>query len=68
MSGLLHPRHLRRARLCMDGGRDWFAARGWSWSDFVSNGRRIEDFEETGCPLAARAVKFAREEVADGSR
>lgn len=60
---LLFVRHIRRAKLCMSGARTWFAQRGWSWSDFLSNGRAIRDFEETGCPLAARAVEKAVEEM-----
>lgn len=59
-------RHVREAKLCMDGTRIWFSRRGWSWSSFVSEGRAIRDFEETGCPLAARAAVIARQEVADG--
>lgn len=59
---LLHIRHLRQAKLCMDGARKWFASRGWSWGDFVSNGRPVAEFEATGCPLAMRAVAKAHEE------
>jgi hypothetical protein len=50
----------------MDGGRKWFAARGWSWADFVTNGRRLEDFRETNDALALRAVAVADKELSDG--
>lgn len=62
----VRTRHLRQAKLCHNGARQWFAARGWSWADFVQNGRPVEDFEATGCPLAARLAKAAREEDSRG--
>ncbi len=62
----LYIRHVRAAKLCMAGTRQWFARQGWLWSDFVQNGRPISDFEATGCPLAARAVVFARAESENG--
>lgn len=65
---LLHVRHIRLARLCMNGTRTWFERHGWSWPDFVSNGRPIKDFEDTGCPLAARAVVFAKAEADNGNQ
>lgn len=63
---MLHVRHMRQAKLCMSGGRVWFAARGWSWSDFVAEGRPIADFVATGDPLALKAVVFAEKEAQDG--
>lgn len=68
MTLMLRISHIRQARLCMDGARKWFAQRGWSWSEFLADGRPVADFEATGCPLAARAVKIAREEVAEDGR
>jgi len=65
---LLLIRHVRAAKLCMSGARAWFAQRGWSWAEFLAEGRPVSDFEETGCPLAARATKVAREEVAEDGR
>lgn len=62
----LYPRHLRGSKTCHKNGRLWFAARGWSWAEFVAEGRPIEDFEATGCPLAQPAIAFAREEAENG--
>jgi len=62
----LYVRHIRGARICMDGARKWFSQRGWSWGQFVAEGRVLSDFEATGCPLAARAVAVARKESVDG--
>lgn len=46
----------------MNGAREWFSRRGWSWTDFLENGRSVEDIEATGCPLGARAIAAARSE------
>lgn len=62
----LYIRHIRAAKLCMSGARQWFARQGWSWTDFLREGRPVADFEQTGCPLAARAVVFARAEYDNG--
>lgn len=63
---MLRIAHIRAAKLCLKGARAWFDQRGWSYGEFLENGRPVEDFEATGCPLAARAAKIAREEVAGG--
>lgn len=62
----LYLRHLRAASLCMGGGRQWFAQRGWSWSDFVAEGRRLQDFRDQNCAIADRAVAAADKEASDG--
>lgn len=59
----VHIRHVRAARLCTKGGREWFARYNLSWSDFLKNGIDIETLEATGDPLAARAIAKAREEA-----
>lgn len=61
-----HVRHIRQAKLCMGGARDWFKRHGWNWSDFVTNGRPSEDFVATGDPLALRMVEAAEEEQRNG--
>ncbi len=62
----IYIRHVRAAKICMSGARDWFKARGWSWSEFLANGWDLDEFEAVGCPIAARAAKIARSEVAGG--
>lgn len=64
----LHVRHLRQAKLCTNGGRAWFAARGWSWASFVAEGRRLQDFRDAKDALADRAVAAADQEARDGRR
>lgn len=60
---IVHVRHMRQSNLCMKGTREWFAARDWSWSDFITNGRPAQDFIETGDPLAMKPVEAARREA-----
>lgn len=60
---IVHVRHMRQSNLCMKGTRDWFAARGWPWGDFITNGRPARDFIETGDPMAMRPVEAARREA-----
>lgn len=64
--GRIHMRHVRMAGRCVPGARTWVESQGWSWRDFVKNGRPIEDFEATGDPLVVDLIAFARAEVAGG--
>lgn len=57
-------RHLRKANFCMNGGRQWFADRGLSWSDFLENGIPAETLEATGDEMAFVVCKLARDEAA----
>lgn len=57
-----YMRHLRAAKICSPGARSWWARRGWSWSDFLSNGIACETLLETADPDAERVVKIARDE------
>ncbi len=61
---LVRMTHVRKARFCASGAREWFARQGWSWSDFLANGRPVEDFDALGDPLGSRVAEIAREELA----
>lgn len=66
ISGIIvRPRHIREAKLCMSGGRDWFAHHGLSWSTFVHEGYPVETIEGTGDALGQQVAAVARAE-ADG--
>lgn len=58
----VHVRHLRTAKICVPGARDWWARRGLDWRDFVRNGIDAETLLETGDPDAVRVVEIARNE------
>lgn len=45
---------------CAEVSREWFAARGLSWSDFVMNGIDAEVILATGDSLAVWVVEWAR--------
>lgn len=60
--------HIRKANLCMGGSRMWFGRHGFSWSDFLANGRSAESLESTGDALAFQVTTIAREEAANGQR
>ncbi len=62
----LYSRHLRQSRTCMKNSRMWFADRGWSWQDFLDNGRPVDDFIAVGDPLALPAIEAAQKEARDG--
>ena len=62
MSIRAHMRHVREAKICSPGARDWWKSRGWDWSDFLDNGIPIETLLETGDPFAKRVADIARNE------
>lgn len=59
-------RHIRAARLCAGGTREWFIGHGFDWADFITNGMPVERMEATGDPLAMRVTAEARKEAARG--
>lgn len=61
-----YVRHIRAASLCTGGARDWFKRRGWSWPEFLVNGRPASDFIATKDPLALRMVAAAMKEAGYG--
>lgn len=58
--------HVRKAELCASGARRWFNSYGFSWSDFLQNGKPADELEATGDPLALKVVAIAREDTANG--
>lgn len=68
MSVIVQMRHIRAAKLCARGSRHWFETNGFSWADFVANGKPADELEATGDALALQVVAIARQEAADGRR
>lgn len=62
------PRHLYsvpfsgRTGYCAAGSRQWFAAHGLSWADFVNAGIPASQLVATGDPLALALVEHAKEQ------
>lgn len=63
---MVHMRHVRTAKLCSGGARRWFEANGFSWSDFLENGKSADELDATGDALAHRVTAIARKEAVDG--
>jgi hypothetical protein len=61
-------RHMRSAKLCARGTRQWFERHGFSWEDFLRDGIPATDLESTGDPLALRPATLARQELTNGRR
>lgn len=58
----VYTTHIRAAKLCMGGTRQWWKANGLDWNDFIKNGIPGETLIATGDPLALRPVEAARAE------
>ena len=59
--------HIRAAKLCAKGARAWFEYHGFSWPDFLANGKSGDELAATGDALALKVVACARE-VENGRR
>lgn len=58
-SVIVRMRHIRAAKFCSPGARDWWASKGWDWSHFLDHGIPAETLLETNDPLALRVVEIA---------
>lgn len=56
-------KHIRMAKVCMDGARYWFTDRGYSWIDFLENGAPISMVETIDDPFAIEICRLAREDA-----
>lgn len=62
-SVLAHPKHLRAAKICNKGAKNWWKHHSLDWSDFVSNGIAVETLESTGDKMALDVARIARDEA-----
>lgn len=62
----VHPPHIRAAKICMAGSRQFFAKHDLDWNDFLANGIPVSKLEEIGDPIALRAAAEARKGADDG--
>ena len=61
MTTMVKVEHIRAARLCTRGARDWFRKYNLSWAEFVKHGLPVETIEATGDALGLRVAAIARE-------
>lgn len=59
----VYVRHVRAARLCTRGARQWFATRNLDWNDFLANGLSADFLRELDDPVSNRALAVAEAEV-----
>lgn len=55
-------RHVRQAKLCASGAREFFKKQGWDWMDFLRHGIPVETAEATGDAFALKVAACARAE------
>lgn len=65
-SVLVTINHLRAAGMCARAARPWFASKGLSWSQFISEGCDAEVIRATGDALALKVVAIAEREIDRG--
>lgn len=66
MTVTVSHRHLRELGYCNRGSRDWFAAHGMSWADFLQGGIEGERLLATGDAMAERLVAHAEKDQENG--
>ncbi len=64
----IHLRHLRAARLCSGGSREWCARNGFSWQQFITEGLPIEQMRALNDAMIDRVIAEAEKEAGDVSR
>lgn len=60
--------HMRKAELCSQGAREWFAFQGLSWMDFLENGISADKLDALNDAIANQVSAIARQEAEDGRR
>lgn len=58
----IYIRHIRGAKRCAGGTRNWWLKHNLDWKDFVKNGIDAETLLATGDPMALQVVEIARAE------
>ena len=56
-------RHIRAAKFCSRGARQWFARHGLDFNEFVVNGYPVEVIENTGDALGKMVADIARQDA-----
>lgn len=61
---MVNVNHIRQARLCSRGARQWFSLHGIDWQQFITKGIEIEKLEALGDAFGDRVCACARAEAA----
>lgn len=62
---LVTGEHIREARLCVRGARQWFALHHLDFDHFIRHGYPVEVIEATGDVLGLKVAQIARDEAAE---
>jgi hypothetical protein len=63
----VYTRHIRAAKVCMGGSRQFFVKHNLDWNHFLDNGIPVSVLQRIGDPIALRAARQAELEAgADG--
>lgn len=57
---MVRMEHIRAARMCSGGARDFFKRHNLSWDAFLKEGIPAEELEATGDAMALQVVEVAR--------
>lgn len=63
---MVRMKHVRMAKLCSGGARDWFASYDLPWNEFITTGLPVEVIENTNDPFGLRVAEIARKDALDG--
>ncbi len=56
----IYMHHIREAKMCAKGTRQFFVNQGWDFQEFLKNGLDEEFFIKTGDAMALQVVEVAR--------
>lgn len=65
---VFYMRHVREAKLCASGARQWFQRNGFSWTDFIENGMCASRVRPLNDEFANRVIALAEQEAKNGRR
>lgn len=56
----IYMQHIRQAKMCAKGTRDFFAANNLDWQDFLKNGIDAEKLTATNDAMALQVIEVAK--------
>lgn len=57
---MVRMEHIRAAKMCSRGARDFFVRHGLDWNQFLKQGLPATELEATGDAMAMKVVEVAR--------
>lgn len=66
MASVIRMKHIRSAKLCSRGARQWFEDHGLSWQSFLDEGVPVAEVLPLGDAFATRVAEIAMMDNDDG--